>query len=95
MLNVHDYAVPIAMSPGTAGLLARFFEYYAGWIDKVTGQTAPVPHSPDINMIEREPYGVVGAIIPWNGPLFATTMVVAPALAAGNCLVIKAPELAP
>ena len=95
VLNVHDYAVPIAMSPGTAGLLARFFEYYAGWIDKVTGQTAPVPHSPDINMIEREPYGVVGVIVPWNGPLVGVGMAVAPALAAGNAVVIKPPELAP
>ena len=48
-----------------------------------------------MTMCNYEPYGVVGAIIPWNGPLFAATMVMAPALAAGNCIVIKSPELAP
>jgi acyl-CoA reductase-like NAD-dependent aldehyde dehydrogenase len=45
--------------------------------------------------VAYEPYGVVGAIIPWNGPLFAAGMVLAPALAAGNCVVLKAPDLAP
>lgn len=38
---------------------------------------------------------MVGIIVPWNGPLFAATMVMAPALAAGNCIVLKAPDLAP
>jgi aldehyde dehydrogenase (NAD+) len=95
VLSVHDYAVPISTSTGSSGLLARFFDYYAGWIDKATGQTAPVMDSADINMIEREPYGVVGVIVPWNGPLVGVAMAVAPALAAGNAVVIKPPELAP
>jgi aldehyde dehydrogenase (NAD+) len=94
-LNVHDYGVPIAMGPGTAGLLATFLEYYAGWIDKFTGEIAPVTHSRDLNLIEREPYGVVGVIVPWNGPLVGIGMAVGPALAAGNAVVIKPPELAP
>jgi aldehyde dehydrogenase (NAD+) len=94
-LNVHDYAVPISMAPGQGMLLARFFDYYAGWVDKVTGQTAPVMGSNDVNMITREPYGVVGVIVPWNGPLIGIGMAVAPALAAGNAVVIKPPELAP
>jgi acyl-CoA reductase-like NAD-dependent aldehyde dehydrogenase len=45
--------------------------------------------------VAYEPYGVIGVIIPWNGPLFAATMVIAPALAAGNCVVLKSPDLAP
>ncbi|MGY1773136.1 aldehyde dehydrogenase family protein [Blastococcus sp. SYSU D00813] len=94
-LNVHDYAVPIMMAPGQVGLLSRFFDYYAGWVDKVTGQTAPVMGSRDVNMITREPYGVIGVIVPWNGPLVGIAMAVAPALAAGNAVVVKPPELAP
>jgi acyl-CoA reductase-like NAD-dependent aldehyde dehydrogenase len=93
-LNVHDYAVPIAFA-GSSSLTVKFFRYYAGWIDKATGQTAPVSHSADTNLIEREPYGVVGVIVPWNGPLVGIGMAVAPALAAGNAVVIKPPELAP
>lgn len=93
-LNVHDYAVPIAMAANSS-LAVKFFQYYAGWVDKATGQTSPVSHSADINLIEKEAYGVVGVIVPWNGPLVGIGMAVAPALAAGNAVVIKPPELAP
>ena len=93
-LNVHDYGVPIATA-GNSSLAVQFFQYYAGWVDKATGQVAPVSHSADSNLIEREPYGVVGVIVPWNGPLVGIGMAVAPALAAGNAVVIKPPELAP
>jgi aldehyde dehydrogenase (NAD+) len=93
-LSVHDYGVPIAMA-GNSSLLVKFLQYYAGWVDKATGQTAPTTHNHDINMITREPYGVVGVIVPWNGPLVGIGMAVAPALAAGNAVVIKPPELAP
>jgi aldehyde dehydrogenase (NAD+) len=75
--------------------LVRWLRYYAGWIDKLTGQVPPVSQSDDLNMIVYEPYGVVAAILPWNGPLYGVAMVVAPALAAGNAVIIKPPELAP
>jgi acyl-CoA reductase-like NAD-dependent aldehyde dehydrogenase len=94
-LNVHDYAVPLAMSPAHPAQLVRFLRYYAGWVDKGLGQSAPVSGLPDVNLIEREPYGVVGVIIPWNGPMYVLGMVVAPALAAGNAVIVKPPELAP
>lgn len=94
-LNVHDYGVPIASSPVHPAQLERFLRYYAGWVDKGHGQSTPVSGSGDLNFIEREPYGVVGIIIPWNGPLFVIGMNVAPALAAGNAVVLKPPELAP
>ena len=74
---------------------AQKFRYFGGWADKIQGRTVSTWGGPAHDYISYEPYGVVGAIIPWNGPLFATTMVVAPALAAGNALVVKAPELAP
>ena len=74
---------------------AQKFRYFGGWADKIQGRTVSTWGGPSHDYVAHEPYGVVGAIIPWNGPLFAVTMVVAPALAAGNCIVVKAPELAP
>lgn len=74
---------------------AQKFRYFGGWADKIQGRTIATWYGPAHDYVAYEPYGVIGAIIPWNGPLFATTMVVAPALAAGNCIVVKAPELAP
>lgn len=71
------------------------FRYCGGWADKIHGLTVSTWGGPAHDYVQYEPYGVVGAIVPWNGPLYAATMVAAPALAAGNCLVIKAPELAP
>lgn len=71
------------------------FRYFAGWADKIQGEILNPWGGPAHNYVAYEPYGVVGAIIPWNGPLFAATMVITPALAAGNCIVLKAPELAP
>ena len=66
-----------------------------GWADKIQGRTIATWGGPAHDYVHYEPYGVVGAIIPWNGPLFAATMVMAPALAAGNCIVVKSPDLAP
>src|ERR1700730_13949256 len=74
---------------------AQKLRYFGGWADKIQGRTVSTWGGPAHDYIAYEPYGVIGAIIPWNGPMFATTMVVAPALAAGNCIVVKAPELAP
>ena len=74
---------------------AQKFRYYGGWADKIQGRTIATWGGPAHDYVQYEPYGVVGAIIPWNGPLFAATMVMAPALAAGNCIVVKSPDLAP
>jgi len=93
-LNVHDYAVPISYA-GTALLLERFLRHYAGYVDKPHGASTPVNGSFDINLIEREPYGVVAVIAPWNGALAVAASCVAPALAAGNAVVFKPSELAP
>ena len=93
-LNVHDYGVPISFA-GNAILLERFLRHFAGYVDKPQGTTTPVTGSFDINMIESEPYGVVGVITPWNGSLVVTGSCVAPALAAGNAVVLKPSEVAP
>jgi acyl-CoA reductase-like NAD-dependent aldehyde dehydrogenase len=83
------------MTPYMVADAVQKFRYFAGWADKIHGQTIHTWGGPAHDYVEYEPYGVVGAIIPWNGPLFAATMVITPALAAGNCVVVKAPELAP
>lgn len=86
----------IAMAGPYGGIdAAQKFRYFGGWADKIMGHTVSTWGPPGHDYIAYEPYGVVGAIIPWNGPLFAATMVMAPALAAGNCVVVKAPDLAP
>ena len=94
VLNVHDYAVPISFA-GTAHMLEWFLRHYAGYVDKPHGTSTPVNGSFDVNLIEREPYGVVGVITPWNGALAVAASCVAPALAAGNAVVLKPSELAP
>lgn len=71
---------------------AACFAYYAGWCDKVTGTTVPVPGDFHTYTL-REPHGVVAAIIPWNVPFFFAAKKFAPALAFGNaCLLKPAPE---
>jgi acyl-CoA reductase-like NAD-dependent aldehyde dehydrogenase len=74
---------------------AQKFRYFGGWADKIHGRTIPMWGGPAHDYVTYEPYGVVGGIVPWNGPLFASTMMMAPALAAGNCVVLKSPDLAP
>jgi acyl-CoA reductase-like NAD-dependent aldehyde dehydrogenase len=74
---------------------AQKFRYFGGWCDKIHGRTVPMWGGPAHDYVSYEPFGVIGAIVPWNGPLFASTMVMAPALAAGNCVVLKSPDLAP
>jgi acyl-CoA reductase-like NAD-dependent aldehyde dehydrogenase len=74
---------------------AQKFRYFAGWADKIHGRTIPMWGAPAHDYVSYDPYGVIGVIVPWNGPLFAATMVLAPALAAGNTVVLKAPDLAP
>jgi len=93
-LNVQDYAVPISFA-GNAILLERFLRHFAGYVDKPHGSSTPVNGSFDVNLIEREPFGVVGIIAPWNGALVVAGSCVAPALAAGNAVVFKPSELAP
>ena len=76
------------------------FRYYAGIATKIHGETIDisVPYAPSAEFLDftlREPMGVVGQIIPWNFPLLMATWKLAPALAAGNCVVIKPAEQTP
>ena len=94
LATIENGSIAVA-APHLAMDAAQKFRYCGGWADKIHGRTVPTWGGPAHDYVSFEPYGVVGAIVPWNGPLFAATMVSAPALAAGNCIVLKAPELAP
>ncbi|UFS58762.1 aldehyde dehydrogenase family protein [Subtercola endophyticus] len=72
-----------------------WWEYYAGWADKFAGELNHGYPGRSLSYTRYEPYGVIGALIPWNGPLNVAAMKLAPALAAGNCVVLKTPELSP
>ena len=85
---------PIADARDEAGLGARVFEYYAGAITKFCGQTIPVSRG-GFDFTLREPMGVVACIAPWNFPFPIACWKTAPALAAGNCVVLKPASLSP
>lgn len=72
--------------------LPEYYHYYAGLADKIQGSTIPTSDRRVLNYTTREPLGVVGAITPWNSPLTLTTSKLAPALCAGNTIVIKPSE---
>jgi aldehyde dehydrogenase (NAD+) len=74
--------------------VAEWLRYYGEFADKLDG--AVTPTSPErLSLVLREPYGVVGVITPWNFPLFLAAWKIAPALAAGNTVVLKPSELTP
>ncbi len=93
-LNTRDYGVPISYA-GNAIMVEQFLRHFAGYVDKPHGSSTPVSGSTDLNFIEREPYGVVGVIAPWNGSLVVAASCLVPALAAGNAVVFKPSEVAP
>lgn len=74
---------------------AEHFRYYAGWPTKIEGATIPVSAPGMFNYTLREPVGVCGLIVPWNYPLLMAAWKIAPALAAGNCIILKPAEQTP
>jgi aldehyde dehydrogenase (NAD+) len=72
--------------------LPEYFYYYAGLADKIHGEVIPATAPGILNYTLREPVGVIAAITPWNSPLLLTATKLAPALAAGNTVVIKPSE---
>ncbi|MFQ3788711.1 aldehyde dehydrogenase family protein [Halomonas sp. A29] len=85
---------PIRDCRGEVGKVREMFEYYAGWCDKQHGEVIPVPTT-HLNYVRHVPYGVVGQITPWNAPMFTCAWQLAPAIAAGNGVVLKPSELTP
>jgi len=94
VLGVRDNGTEINMAINAeAGSAAGTFRYYAECIDKVYGEIAPTANNV-LGLIHKEPVGVVGAIVPWNFPLMIGAWKIAPALAAGNSIVLKPAETA-
>lgn len=76
------------------GLVIQCLRYYAGWAEKLQGKT--IPHEGNFLAFTRhEPIGIVGQIIPWNFPLLMLAWKIGPALATGNCVVMKTSEKTP
>ncbi len=75
-----------------AKYISQFFNFFAGCADKVSGQTLPIDKTDLFVFTNREPLGVVAAIVPWNSQLFLVAVKIGPALAAGNTIVLKASE---
>jgi acyl-CoA reductase-like NAD-dependent aldehyde dehydrogenase len=92
-LESRNVGKPIGDSRGEVGMVAHVFHYYAGAPERLLGDTIPVAGG--VDMTFREPMGVIGMIVPWNFPLPIASWKVAPALAAGNTVVLKPAELTP
>src|SRR5207249_1265433 len=93
-LDVKCVGKPIADARDEVALGARIFRYYAGAIATFGGQTIPVAAG-GFDFTLRQPMGVVAAIVPWNFPFPITCWKVAPALAAGNTVVLKPASQSP
>jgi aldehyde dehydrogenase (NAD+) len=94
-LSVIDNGIAVRTQQYGAHVAADSFLYNAGWTDKIGGEVIATWPAPALDYTLDEPFGVVAVIIPWNGPVYALGMVLGPALAAGNAIVVKPPELAP
>jgi len=90
-LECRDTGKPLAQARTDVAVAARYFQYYAGWADKVYGQQIPLGDA-YLDYTLREPWGVCGQIIPWNYPLQVASRLAAPALACGNAVVLKPAE---
>lgn len=92
-LEARNAGKPISDAEGEIGMVIECFRYYAGAPERLLGKTIPVAGG--VDMTFREPLGVIGLIVPWNFPLVISSWKVAPALAAGNTIVLKPAELTP
>jgi aldehyde dehydrogenase (NAD+) len=88
-----DSGKPLSQAWADVETAARYFEFYAGIADKIYGESLEQPTG--FAYTRREPYGVVAVITPWNSPIAQMSRSVAPALAAGNSVVVKPSELTP
>jgi betaine-aldehyde dehydrogenase len=93
-LEMLQIGKPISDARDEAGLGARVFEFYAGAVTQFHGQTIPVARG-GFDFVLKQPMGVIAAIVPWNFPFPIACWKAAPALAAGNCVVLKPASLSP
>lgn len=94
LLETQNIGKPISDARDEVGLGARIFEFYAGGVTKFYGQTIPVARG-GFDFTLRQPMGVVACIVPWNFPFPIASWKAAPALAAGNCVILKPASLSP
>ena len=92
-LEARNAGKPIGDARGEMGMVVETYRYYSAAPERLLGQTIPVAGG--VDMTFREPLGVVGLIVPWNFPLVIASWKCAPALAAGNTIVLKPAELTP
>ena len=91
-----DNGTPLTVSAGFVPMSVEWTRYYAGWADKTSGDlTASFGNGGELGYTLAQPYGVIGVIITWNGPLISLAMKIPAALAAGNTVVVKPSELTP
>ncbi len=93
-VEVLDIGMPIAQMRHLAARAAQNFDYYAGVVPELYGRAFKVGDE-FLNYTIRKPVGVAGLIMPWNAPLMLSTWRIAPALAAGNTIVLKPAEWSP
>ena len=91
-IEVRDNGKLLAEMSAQTAYMAQWYYYYGGLADKIEGQVIPIDKPDTFNYTRFEPLGVIGAIIPWNSPLLLTAWKLAPALAAGNTMVLKPSE---
>ena len=93
-LESEDTGKPLRQASADTAVAARYFEFYAKAAETLYGETIPALEN-GFAYTTREPWGVTAHIVPWNYPLQISSRSVAPALAAGNCAVLKPAEEAP
>lgn len=94
VMEAVDTGKPLSQARADVVTAAEYFEYFGALADKLYGCTIP-QNGPAVAFTQHEPYGVVAHITPWNSPLSQMCRGVAPALAAGNTVVVKPSELTP
>ncbi|WP_234825456.1 aldehyde dehydrogenase family protein [Mycolicibacter senuensis] len=95
-LGAMDNGTPVGATSAMTTVAVEWTRYYAGWADKISSEvTASLRTDGEFSYTLAQPWGVIGAIITWNGPLISLAMKVPAALAAGNTVVIKPSELTP
>ncbi len=91
-IEVTDNGKLISEMSAQLHYLPQWYYYYSGLADKIEGAVLPIDKADVFNFTRYEPLGVIAAIVPWNSPLMLATWKLAPALAAGNTIVLKPSE---
>ncbi len=94
-IESRDNGKTVAENIGQARFAARVYRYFAGMADKIDGRVVPLETTNAFDFTVREPYGVCALLLAWNSPLQLLANKLAPALAAGNTVVVKPSEVAP